>query len=67
MDACAGPHSKRLGLDATVEAAMVGAAMVDVEAFETGKSHEFPWSNVDFDLLAYTVEGPGGGKADAPK
>ena len=67
MDVCAGPHPKRLGLDAAVEAAMVGVAMVDVEAFETGKSHEFSCSNVDFDLLAYTVEGPGGGKTDAPK
>jgi hypothetical protein len=67
VDVCAGPPPKRPSFGTAVEAAVVEMALVNGETFETGEFHAFPCSNVDFDLLAYTVGGPEGGKIDVPK
>jgi hypothetical protein len=58
---------KKLGFGTAVEAVVVGVALVNGEAFEKEAFHAFPCSNMDFDLLAYTVEGPEGGTIDVLK
>ena len=50
-----GPPPKRLGFCTAVDAVVVGVALVNGEAFETYAFHAFPCSNMDFDLLVYTV------------
>ena len=50
-----GPPPKRLGFGTAVDAVVVGVALVNGEAFETYALLAFPCSNMDFDLLVYTV------------